>query len=351
MRKFLYTYITLALGILTGCQKMEFENIVNDNNSQADETVEIIASVEEGTTRTQLSGNSVIWEKNDMLNVFYGYTASSKFTLKSGIGKTNATFRCPQLNKNGEKIDHWVSIYPYDEEARVSYSTETQSYTVKTEFPAIQKYCKGSFGSGASPMMAVTKEGDISFKNVGAAIKLRIKSAVDNAIVTKIEATTTTGRRLAGEAYYTLGNKESDVPSVTLTENAVDKITLDCGSGVKLVSSEVAEFIFSLPPMIDDNRFQENELLFHVYIKDRERFTITKQKAFECKRSQVTTIGEDGYLYNPNGDDIPESPNVPEEPNDPNIPDEPEDSADMGVGNTPSKPDAPRLRDSQDFLW
>lgn len=328
MKKYIYTFTILALSILTGCQKMEFENIANEANNQADEAVEIIASVEEGATRTQLSGNAVIWEKNDMLNVFYGYTTSSKFILKSGVGETNATFRCPQLNKNGEKIGHWVSIYPYDEEANISFCTETQSYTVKTEFPAIQKYSKGSFGSGASPMMAVTKEGDLSFKNVGAAIKLRIKSAVDNAIVTKIEATTTTGRKLAGEAYYTMGIEESD-PIVTLTENAVNTITLDCGSGVKLSCAEVAEFIFSLPPMTGDNKFQENELLFHVYNKDGEYVTITKEKEFECKRSKITSIGEDGYLYDPSGD-----------------------SVDIGIiGNTPSEPDAPQRRDNQYLIW
>ena len=249
--------------------------------------------------------------------------------LKSGIRETSATFRCPQLNKYGEKIDHWVSIYPYDENALFIDKTDA-SYTIQTEFPAIQKYSKGSFGSGASPMMAVTKEGDLSFKNVGAAIKLRIKNHDEkDVVITKIEATTTTKRKLAGEAHYTMGINESDVPIVTLTENAVGTITLDCGSGVKLSSSEVAEFIFALPPMTGDNKFQEKELLFHVYNDKNEYTTIIKQDAFSCYRSKVTTIGQDGYEYSPS-----------------------EGSVDIGIiGNTPSEPDAPKRREVQSHIW
>lgn len=369
MKKFIYTCAALVLTTLAGCQEMELDNAVNAPEAIEDETAEIMASTDGEATRTLLSGRSVIWKRGDAINLFYGYANSSKFTLKSGAGTTNAKFTCSRINKTGGEIAHRVSVYPYDALATLSYNHEAEAYSIKTQFPASQEYVSGSFGSGTSPMMAITEAGNLRFRNVGATIKLRIKSAVEDVVITKIVVTTTSGRKLAGEVNYTMGVAEGSVPSMELTDNAATEITLTCSKGVRLSTTELSDFFFSLPPMVGDNKFGQEELQFHFYNdKDATPFVVTKVTPFECPRSVITVIGgADGYLYDPDGTggstepDTPETPDPddpdtpdtpdPDAPGTPDTPDDTDDSVHIGVGDTPSVPDANTYRGTGDDLW
>ena len=325
MRKLSYIYSILALTFLAGCEKHEITEMVGK-----DECVEVSASIFEGSTRTQLSGKDVIWKKNDAINIFYGYTSSSKFTLKTGFESTNATFRCPGLDKTGEVISHNVSVYPFDKDAKLIVNKENgevQSYSVETTFPTVQKFSKESFGSGSSPMMAIAEAGDLSFRNVGATLKFRLMGTTGQEKITKIVATTVTRRKLAGRATYTMA-VDNGTPTVELKDDAADEIVLDCGTGVTLSNTTATDFFFSLPPMSGERKVQEKELIFHVYNDRDEYVTITKEYAFECKRSMITVIGKDDpYIFNV------------------------DDAVNTGMGNTPSVPDAPESRGEWDHLW
>ena len=306
----------MLLATLTGCQEIEGTDITG--NATVNDEVELTASMEDAASRTLLSEDlQVKWVKNDKLAIFYGYDSPSEFTLKKGEGTTQGTFRTPNVSTAGKSIgDAVVAIYPYIANAKLTYNDEEGTYSVKTRFPAEQHYSGNSFGSGAAPMMAISEKGrDLSFKNVGATIKMRVKSQVEGSVITKIVAYTTERdgqrRKLAGEAIYTM--KAGGIPTVELVdnENAVSEIVLICDGGVELSTTEVTEFYFSLPPMVGDNKFEAEELVFELFENDRVSCTIFKKVAFGCDRSVITTIGEEeGYTYVPVEKEVDEAPYV-----------------------------------------
>ena len=315
-RKHFFYLAAMLLATLTGCQEIEGTDITG--NATVNDEVELVASMEDAASRTLLSeDNQVTWVKNDKLAIFYGYDSPSEFTLKKGEGTTQGTFRTPNVSTAGKSIgDAVVAIYPYIANAKLTYNDEEGTYSVKTRFPAEQHYSGNSFGSGAAPMMAISEKGsDLSFKNVGATIKMRVKSQVEGAVITKIVAYTTERdgqrRKLAGEAIYTM--KADGIPTVELVdnENAASEIVLICDGGVELSTTDVTEFYFTLPPMVGDNKFEAKELVFELFENDRVSCTIFKEVAFGCDRSVITTIGEEeGYTYVPVEKEVDEAPYV-----------------------------------------
>lgn len=312
-RKHFFYLAAMLLGVLTGCQEIEGTDIAGN----ASDEVELTASMEDAATRTLLSEDlQVKWVKNDKLAVFYGYNSPSEFTLKTGAGSTQGTFRTPNVSTTGTSIGNAVvAVYPYNKNAKLTCN-EDGTYSVKTRFPAEQHYSSSSFGSGASPMMAISEKGsDLSFKNVGATIKMRVKSKVEGSVITKIVAYTTERdgqrRQLAGDAIYTMS--ADGVPTVELidNENAVSEIVLICDDGVELSTTDVTEFYFTLPPMVGENKFEDYELVFELFESDRVSYTIDKKDAFECDRSKITTIGGvEGYDYEPVEKEVDNTPYV-----------------------------------------
>ena len=328
MKKF-YLFSAIAMALLTACQENEALVTITNAEINSAEGVELSASINENSTRTYLSdGNSVCWELKEGVGIFFGYDKQSSFIVRSlkNEAKTQATLFSAKPNKTGNVIDHYVAVYPYDANATLTLNYDDvdvdnddnvdaqdgdnvdeqeptlASYTVATTFPAVQSYKANSFGSGASPMMAIAEKGsDLGFKNVAAIIKLQLKGA---ATISKIVVSTSTGKKLAGACTYTMGINGSDL-DIEFAEDAATTITLDCGEkGVQLSAEEATNFMFTLPPM----RFEANELIFTIYDTDGYYMVQEKQDAFTAARSTISRVGkdsdgQDGYTYKINGAD------------------------------------------------
>ena len=322
MKKF-YLFAATTMALLTACQENEALETITDAEINSAESVELSASINESSTRTYLGeGGGVCWEPKEAIGVFYLNSAQSKFTVRAitNDAKTNASLFCASPNKSGEAIAHAVAVYPYDANATLTLNyvdvdvdvdvddddnVDAQdgdnvdeqeptlaSYTVATTFPAVQSYKANSFGSGASPMMAIAEKGsDLGFKNVAATIKLQLTGT---ATITKVEVTTTSGKPLAGACTYTMP-VDGGAPTFAFNNggDTYTTITLDCGEeGVQLKENEATNFMFTLPPM----HMNDNELLFHVYNKEDGVYTeIKKEIGWNYERSKITAVGP--YTY------------------------------------------------------
>ena len=315
--KKVYLFSAIAMALLTACQENEALVTITDAEINSAESVELSASINESSTRTYLGeGGGVCWEQKEAIGVFYLNSAQSKFTVRAitNDAKTNASLFCASPNKSGEAIAHAVAVYPYDANATLTLNyvdvddddnVDAQdgdnvdeqeptlaSYTVATTFPAVQSYKANSFGSGASPMMAIAEKGsDLGFKNVAATIKLQLTGT---ATISKVEVTTTSGKPLAGACTYTMP-VDGGAPTFAFNNggDTYTTITLDCGEeGVQLKENEATNFMFTLPPMHMD----DNELLFHVYNKEDGVYTeIKKETGWNYERSKITAVGP--YTY------------------------------------------------------
>ena len=336
MKKF-YLFSAIAMALLTACQENEALVTITNAEINSAEGVELSASINENSTRTYLGeGNSVCWELKEGIGVFFGYNKQSKFTVRSIDKDTpaQATLFCASPNKSGEAIEHSVAVYPYDANATLTLNyndnidaqdgddvaneneengegaVEEQeptlvSYSVATTFPAVQSYKANSFGSGASPMMAIAeKKKDLGFRNVGAIINLKLKGT---ATISRIVVSTNTGKKLAGACTYTIpvkydenGTLKTGVdPSIKeFAEDASTTITLNCGEkGVQLSEEEITNFMFTIAPM----GFTANELIFTIYDTNGYYMVQEKQGEFTAERSTITHVGD--YTYEVNGAD------------------------------------------------
>lgn len=212
-------------------------------------------------TKTVLGeSNKILWSENDQIVAFMKTSYGHKYQIQpSFAGKTYADFS-KVSSANGDDIsagmewDHIVAYYPYAEE--ISCAKADDSYTLDVELPAEQTYAENSFGNATFPMVAVSDDNDITFKNVCGGIKLLLKGTQ------KITSITIQGKNneiLSGSATVTAYNYGTPDITMTGTDAASQSVTLNCGTeGIQLNENTATEFIISLPPVVFTEGFTIN---------------------------------------------------------------------------------------------
>ena len=205
-------------------------------------------------TRTVLSeSNNILWSENDQITAFMKTSYGHKYQIKpSFAGKTYADFsKVSSVSGDdlsaGMEWDHIVAYYPYAEEVECVKSDD--GYALEVVLPAEQTYAPESFGNGAFPMVAVSEDHDITFRNVCGGMKLQLKGTQ------KVASVTVQGKNnevLSGTATVTAYTDGETKPSITMTgaDDASKSVTLNCGAeGVQLSEETATEFILALPPV------------------------------------------------------------------------------------------------------
>lgn len=294
MKRICYSSLAVILATMIGCQK--YDEIMAE---QSPITKTFYATFENGAgTRTALDdSNSVLWSEGDQISVFAGTTANTAYILDEGADTGYGTFEPNSgiaAQESGNSLSANVAYYPYDN--KVTVSEVEGSFAINATFPAEQTYCgSGTFGIGASPMVAVTSgidDDNLKFRNVGAIFRLQLKG---NATITKVVFNAETA--LAGDVKITASN--TDLPTVAVT-NGSNTINLDCGEGVDLDAEVATNFIVAMLPVESMTSgvtitMYDNTGKVMVYThKGDENFTMERSKAY------TTTIVE--YLGTENVD-------------------------------------------------
>ena len=189
--------------------------------------------------------------------------------------KSVLNYESPSVSRDdlaaGMKWDHNVAYYPYAE--GIECEKAGDNYALDVVIPAEQTYVENSFCNGCFPMVAVSEDNDITFKNVCGGIKLQLKGTQK---VTSIAVQGKSNEVLSGTAIVTAYTDETD-PSITMTgtDAASLSVVLDCGEGVQLNESTVTEFIIVLPPVVFADGFtvvitdsEDNERKITAYTKN-----------------------------------------------------------------------------------
>lgn len=292
MRKVYYLTMALTLATMAGCQEDEqFVNVQSSSNQT------FYATFENGAdTRTALDvSNNVIWSEGDQISVFGGTTANNAFILNEGANTNYGTFRVNSLVAGTESsgstsaLSANVAYYPYD--SNVTVSESNGSYTFNATFPAEQTYSEsGTFGNGASPMVAVTSstlDADLKFKNVGAIFRLQLKG---NATITHIVFSAEAN--LAGKVAITASN--TSLPTVNVTEGT-NTIVLDCGENGVQLSDELTNFVVAMLPVET-----LGDLTITIYDNAGKKMVSTWNNHSTIERSKAYTTDE--ITYNGNED-------------------------------------------------
>ena len=278
---------------MVGCQ------VDNDLvNVQSNVQKTFYATFENGAdARTSLDdSNNTIWSEDDLISVFGGTSVNESFILQEGAGTTFGKFGVNSVVASTESgsavsaLSANVAYYPYN--GNVTVSEGNGSYTLNATFPTEQTFTtSGTFGNGASPMVAVTSnilDANLKFKNVGAIFRLQLKG---EATITRIVFSANAD--LAGECNITASN--TTTPTVSVTDGA-NSITLDCGEGVELDATTPTNFIVAMLPVANITggitiEIFDNAGMKMVYThKESETITFERSKAYST--AEVTYNGD-----------------------------------------------------------
>lgn len=289
MKKSVFAFLAASL-CLAACQiEIVDPNVSDDVLSAQIEQKEV--------TKTVLGeSNNVLWSENDQIVAFMKSSYGHKYQIKpSFAGKTYADFsRVSSASGDnlsaGMEWDHNVAYYPYSESIECVKSGD--NYALEVVLPAEQTYEENSFGNGTWPMVAVSEDNNITFKNVCGGIKLQLKGTQ------KVKSITIQGKnneKLAGAATVTAYTDETK-PAIVMDEGASTTVTLNCGEGVQLNESTVTEFIIALPPVL----FSQG---FTVTITDSESqtYSVETDKANTVLRSSLLVMPSVTFLVSGDG--------------------------------------------------
>ncbi len=244
------------------------------------------ASVEKLTTKTSLSqDNSVLWNAEDEVVIFNKSTVNDHYkVVLSSEDAATCTLEYLHSSHNAKPVDlnHVVAFYPYSADI-ACVASGNDSYTLSSVvLPTEQVYASESFASGSFPMVAVSSNSNLAFRNVCGTVMIQAKGDVNVASVT---LSGNKNEKLSGPAVIT--TSVDAVPSVSMTDAALQNVVLDCGDGVQLNPEVATEFILSIPPT-------DFEAGFKVVVKatDGREYHLETKVANKVERSSILVMPE-----------------------------------------------------------
>ena len=245
--KKLFLSALLVLACLSACQKNEMSAPVA-RGEVLYATIEDVAS----TRTVKDENNNIRWSEGDQIIAFMNSTLGVKYqVLPSSVGKTSASFEevsTGGLNA-GTELDHIVAYYPYDE--GIECMKDDGNYKLNVIFPIDQNYAENSFGKDSFPMVAISIDNNLTFKNIGGAIKLQLKG-LQKIICVRLEGKS--NEKLSGHAQVKVF-PGGDKPVIEMADYAFSYMCLYCREGVQLNEMTPTEFILSVPPVIFSKGF------------------------------------------------------------------------------------------------
>ena len=250
---FLLSYLIAFL--LGGCTPNEFlENQQSvSNGKQFTTAFEGKSKSEKHNSRVYIDAeNELNWSESDYISVFNGNTLNSFYQFDGETGDKSGTFSHVQTLEGTENdLNTNYAVYPYSTDIIIS-----SDGIITTALPAGQNYVTNSFGLDANTMVAVTEDTDdtfLKFQNVCGYLKLLLYG--DNVTIKSISLAGNNNEKLAGKAMIT--PVYGQTPTVSMTDDATEIITLDCGEGIKIGSTieTATAFWFVVPPTTFEKGF------------------------------------------------------------------------------------------------
>jgi len=272
-----YFSLLCILALLVGCYNTD-EQLINEPIPSEGRI--FTASFEQNDTRTYVEeGNLLRWNAGDQITIFDSNTLNQQYQFDGETGDNGGTFsKVSNSFGTGNDLNCHYAVYPYNKNIKI-----TETGVITANLPAEQSYAENSFGLGANTMVAVTKDVDdtfLKFKNVGGYLKLQLYG--DNVTVKSITLTGNHNEKLAGKATITPAYGQS--PTLAMSDDATTSITLDCGEGVKIGTTEetATSFWIVVPP----TTFEEG-LTITITEIDGESFTKSTSNAVEVERNTI----------------------------------------------------------------
>ena len=245
-------------------------------------------------TRTDLDGNAVVWNENDMLTIFTRTSHNRQYKLKEmAADRRSATFGyVGYTGTDNTKITTNYAIYPYDAAATLSAGVVT------TTLAPEQRYNSANGTLSYALMAAASADNNFYFDNATALMRFKVyleDNLPDTYTLNSIKVASVSNK-IAGEVTIDL-NAETKVAVVT--ENGVNEVVLTDINAT--ITTEVQQFYIALPAA----SFADNDVTVTFFFEEGEK--TFELPAFELTQSTIKTVtyaikAEDFIGYTPGCD-------------------------------------------------
>ena len=204
-----------AILLCASCQKQE---LVEQNNGIDASGKTFTATIEQSHTKTTITSEyKVNWVEGDQIDIngsIFSATPDASDATKASLTKVSGSDPAPD----------YTAVYP----ASIMVGTQAT-------LPATQTYAAGKFNA---PMCAMSSTETLEFKNFCGVLCFALKGT------DKVKSiAVTANEQLCGPFEF------ADATSISFTgENEGYTVTLDCGEGVQLSSTDSTNFYVYLPP-------------------------------------------------------------------------------------------------------
>ena len=221
--------LTMGLVMLVSCNKEK------QSSKEAVFTADIEQLAgQQGRTAINPENGQIKWLAGDKIVIANDEGEMATFTLQSGAGTTEGTFR---TTGEFEMTEPFVAVYP---------QTATLNGTTATfNLPAIQTLTQtGTFANGANPMAAYAEDENLFFMNLCGGLDVRLLG--DNIHVSGIRITGSESEKLNGTFTVDCAANE---PALMANQgsNGTNIVTLNCD--VTLTSTTTAQEFFIMLPV------------------------------------------------------------------------------------------------------
>ncbi len=263
MKKIVYFAVFAALALVS-CQ----EKNAPINNEQKTDAFTFKASIEQPTSNGNTGGaaassgiakatinesNQLVWSAGDHIGIYFpnwNDANNQDFILSDGGGTTEGTFT--RASGEYEPSDAKVAFFPW----QGTGSTYNNVYEGTMYFKLPSAYWSYDNNKMLTPLVAsIDNSNEISFKHVGAAVKLTVNNLVSGTYKVKMSVE---GKQITGDFHVNPANAGTDPMTLDAAENTtLNNITLNTWK-----SSGAFSWIFPVPELttpkltfqiIDDN--------------------------------------------------------------------------------------------------
>ena len=262
-------------------------------------------SQEDGTKVYADGDLRVRWDAEDRISIFRKETGNREYVFLGETGANAGEFAEAEGSNPvpGETLPYNYAVYPYSSET----SIDTEG-TISLTLPGEQAYRENTFGRGVSPMVAVSEDYSLIFKNAGTFLAVQLYG--DGITVSGITFRGNKQEKLAGSATITTALDGAPVLSVTGEETS-EEVSIVCASPVTIgIDSEHATvFWFVLPPTAFEEGFtvlvEDSEGNIYRKTSNKERTLVRnhllRMQAFELVKPGFGIYPASGepYVYDP----------------------------------------------------
>lgn len=233
-------------------------------------------------TRASLDNNDITWDANDKIMVFLKRLTPDEYVLSKGADTDKGLFQ-PQgkVEAHLAEIPHFVAVYPSSNDLKLE-KAETRYTMTGMSLPSEQKYKPNSVDYTTAPMLAVSEQTNIKFKNLTGLLKLSLKDPNNVVKIKKIIVKDRQEGNISGQFKLIIDNPEQY--SMEFTDNNSKQTVLNCNEAV-LLSDVPTDFYIMLLPKV-----YGNGLTIELYNENNKLIKGVNTKSIEIERTTIKSM-------------------------------------------------------------